>query len=271
MFGAIIGDIIGSPYEFDHRNYKAKDFPFFAPGCDFTDDSVMTLAVADALLALREDKSKEELMYLFTSCMHKLGRAYPDAGYGIRFAQWIRSKYPEPYGSYGNGAAMRVSPIAWAFDSFSEVLRVAEASALVSHDHPEGIAAAKGIAGAIFLARTGSTKAEIRKFFEADTNWKLDFSCDDIRPTYRHVESCRNSVPQAMEAFMESTDFEDCIRLAVSIGGDSDTIAAIAGSVAEAFYGIPGDLKEEAVRRLTPELAGIAHSFHVKFMEGREK
>ncbi len=256
MYGAILGDIVGSPYEFDCNNYKAKDFPLFSRRSDFTDDTVMTLAVAKALLGTR-GQDDAAIKAALVNEMQRLGRAYPDRGYGTHFGGWLYEDAPQPYHSYGNGSAMRVSPAAWLSESMEEALHLAQLTAEVTHDHPEGIKGAQAVAAAIFLARTGQSKAEIKAYAECKFGYDLNHTCDEIRPTYHHVESCQETVPQAITAFLESSDFEDALRTAVSLGGDSDTLAAITGSIAEAFYGVPEDLKQECRKRLTPELAEI--------------
>ena len=256
MYGAILGDIVGSPYEFDHNNYKAKDFPLFSQRSEFTDDTVMTLAVAKALLDTH-GQDDAAIKAALVREMQWLGRAYPDKGYGVRFNHWLYEDDPQPYHSYGNGSAMRVSPAAWLAEDMAEVLHLAQLTAEVTHDHPEGIKGAQATAAAIFLARTGHSKAEIKAYVEREFGYDLSRTCDEIRPAYRHVESCQETVPQAITAFLESTDFEDALRTAVSLGGDSDTLAAITGSIAEAFYGVPENLKQECRKRLAPELAEI--------------
>ena len=247
MYGAILGDIAGSPYEFDCNNYKAKDFPLFSRRSDFTDDTVMTLAVAKALLSTR-GQDDAAIKAALVREMQQLGRAYPDRLY---------EDAPQPYQSYGNGSAMRVSSAAWLAKDMAESLHLAQLTAEVTHDHPEGIKGAQAVAAAIFLARTGHDKAEIKVYVEREFGYDLSRSCDEIRPTYHHVESCQETVPQAIIAFLESTSFEDALRTAVSLGGDSDTLAAITGSIAEAFYGVPEELRQECRKRLTPELAEI--------------
>ena len=254
MYGAILGDIVGSPYEFDHNNYKAKDFPLFSQRSEFTDDTVMTLAVAKALLDTR-GQDDVAIKAALVREMQRLGRTYPDKGYGAQFDSWLYEDDPQPYHSYGNGSAMRVSPAAWLAENMAEVMRLAQFTAEVTHDHPEGIKGAQATAAAVFLARTGHSKEEIKAYVEREFGYDLSRTCDEIRPAYRHVESCQETVPQAITAFLESTDFEDALRTAVSLGGDSDTLAAITGSIAEAFYGVPEDLKQECRQRLTPELA----------------
>ena len=245
MLGAIIGDIAGSRFEFN--NHRSKVFRFFGPRCVPTDDSVMTLAVAAALMEAGDDL--DALPGCAVRWMRKLGAMYPNAGYGGRFRAWLASADPKPYGSWGNGAAMRVSPVGFWARSEEEVRALSRAVTAVTHDHPEGIRGAEAAAMAIYLARTGADAAAIRERIERDY-YRLDFTLDEIRPTYRFTESCQGSVPQALEAFFESNSYEDAIRNAISIGGDSDTIAAIAGGVAEAYYGIPGDIARAAERYL---------------------
>ena len=244
MLGAIIGDMVGSVYEF--HNLKSKEFPFLTLSCFPTDDSIMTIAVAKAIL---ENSGKtEELGEKATAWMRRIGRQYPHCGYGRRFSRWLFCSDPQPYGSFGNGAAMRVSPCGWAAQSLAEVKALSYAVSAVTHDHPEGIKGAEATACAVYLARTGSSKEEIRSFIETEY-YRLNFTLDGIRPSYRFDESCQGTVPQAIEAFLESESFEDAVRSAISIGGDSDTLAAITGSIAEAYYGIPDDLREQAVRQ----------------------
>ena len=260
MYGAILGDIIGSPYEFTAWNYKAKDFPLFSDRCYFTDDTVMTLAVAEALME-SEGMSDAEITAKLFEVMPRIGRHYPDCGYGERFGMWIMLDEPCPYNSYGNGSAMRVSPVAWLYNDLETVLHMAEVTASVSHNHPEGIKGAQAVAAAIFLARTGHSKDEIRSYVTEKFGYDLTRTCDEIRPEYRMDETCQGSVPEAIIAFLESTDFEDAIRTAVSIGGDSDTIADMAGAIAEGFYGVPEELKEEARNHLTYDLRDILYRF----------
>lgn len=260
MYGAILGDIIGSPYDFD-RGSKSKHFPLFSPASCFTDDTVMTVAVAEAFLdaPLDDEVIRERLI----ESMQKWGRLYPDAGYGARFRSWLMDPDPQPYGSWGNGAAMRVSAVAWLYDDLGTVRRMARLSAEVSHDHPEGIKGAEATAAAIFLARNGHSKEEIKAYIQQRFHYDLSRTCDEIRPGYRHVESCQETVPEALTAFLEGDSFEDVIRTAVSLGGDCDTLTAIAGSVAEAFYGIPEELKEECRAFLTEDILAVLDNFEV--------
>lgn len=244
MFGAIIGDMVGSIYEFD--NYRSKEFPFFSGRCWPTDDSIMTIAVAKAIL--ENDGKTEGLEDKTVEWMQKIGRQYPNCGYGGRFYEWMYARNPHPYNSFGNGAAMRVSACGWAGKTLEEVKALSHAVTVVTHNHPEGVKGAEATACAIFLARTGRSRDEIRAFIE-ENYYTLDFTIDEIRPTYEFNETCQHTVPQAIEAFLESTSFEDAIRIAISVGGDSDTLAAITGSIAEAFYGIPDDLKTQAIKQ----------------------
>ena len=261
MFGAILGDIIGSPYEFDAYNIKTKEFPLFSKYSSFTDDSVMTLAVAKGFMTAPEDADDDTLRGSIIAAMHDLGNRYPDAGYGGRFRVWLFRRFNEPYYSYGNGSAMRVSSAAWLFDDIDSVRRAARISADVTHNHPEGIKGAESTAAAIFMARTGSSKAEIKEYIETEFGYDLSRSCDEIRPTYRHKESCQETVPEAITAFLEGESFEDVIRTAVSLGGDCDTLTCIAGSIAEGFYGVSGELKEECRSRLPRDLRAILDEF----------
>ena len=264
MLGAIIGDIVGSRFEFHNR--RNKGFDLFAPRCFPTDDSIMTLAVAGALMEAGEDM--EALPGSAVRWMQELGREYPDCGFGGMFRGWIHSDDPQPYNSYGNGAAMRVSPVGFYARSEDEVRRLSHAVTAVSHDHPEGLKGAEATAMAIFLARSGADKAAIRERIERDY-YRIDFTLDEIRPTYQFNETCQNSVPQAMEAFFEAESFEDAIRNAISIGGDSDTIAAIAGGIAEAYYGIPEAIAKRAESFLNGDFRGILNRWR-EFMKQRE-
>lgn len=252
MIGAIIGDIAGSRFEF--HNWKRKEFQIFKQQCRFTDDSVMTLAVAAALMEAGEDA--EALPCCTIQWMQRLGRMHSRCGFGGRFYEWIFSDDPRPYGSYGNGAAMRISPVGFFARSEDEVKRLSRAVTAISHDHPESLKGAEATAMAIFLARSGADMKTIRERIERDY-YRIDFTLDEIRPTYRFDVSCQGSVPQALEALFESTSFEDAIRNAISIGGDSDTIAAITGGIAEAYYGAPEGLFQAAERFLDEPLREI--------------
>ena len=254
MLGAIIGDIIGSVYEFNNK--KQKDFHLFTPMSRFTDDTVMTLAVAKWLT---EDKEHSEEGLVLR--MQDLGRRYPYVGYGGGFRRWLYNQQPQPYNSYGNGSAMRVSPIAFYAQSLEETLRLATISAKITHNHPEGIKGAKAIAAATYLARTGATKAEIKAYIEEDYKYNLNQQLDNIWPALTTDLTCQKTVPAAILAFLKGEDFEDVIRIAVSLGGDSDTLAAMAGSIAQAFYGLPQKLATHCYALLTPDLRTILCKF----------
>ena len=259
MIGAILGDMIGSPYEFDMGS-KTKIFPLFIEKSEFTDDSVMTVAVAEALMDAM-GKSDEEIRQTLVHSMQKWGARYPDAGYGSMFYYWLHSNDPKPYGSFGNGSAMRVSSAGWLFDTLEETRHMARLTAEVSHNHPEGIKGAEATASAIYMARTGSTKEAIREYIIREFHYDLSRTCDEIRPDYHHVESCQKTVPEAVTAFLEGTDFEDVIRTAVSLGGDCDTLTCIAGGMAEAFYGVPEDIAAEGRKRLPDDMLAVLDRF----------
>lgn len=250
MLGAIIGDIIGSPYEFGSN--KSKDFTLFSSECRPTDDTIMTIAVGCTCVQANCYDEKQ-FKRILTTNMRDLGRCYPFAGYGGMFYEWLMDDDAEAYDSYANGAAMRVSPVAWAADSLSDVERLAKWSAEVTHNHPEGIRGAQAVAAAIYLARTGKEKEEIREYLE-ETYYDLSFSLEEIRPGYKHSLSGEDSVPQAIVSFLEAYDYEDAIRNAISLGGDGDTMAAIAGAIAEAYFGIPEELEEQALEYLDEQL-----------------
>ena len=260
MYGAILGDIIGSPYEFD-KSGKTKDFPLFIAASRFTDDSVMTIAVADALLKAAADDSDSVIRQKLVPALQHWGQQYPDIGYGRGFLQWLSSADPQPYGSWGNGSAMRVSSAAWLFDDLDTVRRMARLSAEVTHNHPEGIKGAEATASAIYLARAGRSKEEIKTYIIQNFGYDLSRTCDEIRPNYRHKASCQETVPEAITAFLEGNSFEDVIRTAVSLGGDCDTLTCIAGAMAEGFYGVPEELKQECRNRLDPVLLSVLAEF----------
>ena len=259
MYGAILGDMIGAPYEFDRGN-KKKDFPLFSAESNFTDDTVMTIAVAEALLATR-GKNDEVIKAELVASMRDWGKRYPDAGYGGMFARWLVDENPQPYGSFGNGSAMRVAAAGWLADSEKEAVRLAKLTAEVTHNHPEGIKGAAAVAGAIFWARLGGSKDVIKSFVTETIGYDLSRTCDEIRPEYCHDETCQKSVPEAITAFLEGKDFEDVIRTTVSLGGDTDTLACIAGSIAEAYYGIPDRLIVECRNRLPNEMRVLIDRF----------
>lgn len=254
MIGAIIGDVIGSVYEF--CPIKSKAFPLWSSGSTFTDDSVMTVAVGRAII--RHKIQRDDLTTALVEEMQRLGRQYPLAGYGGGFRIWLMKEKPQPYNSYGNGSAMRVSACGYAAESLEDALSMAAASAKVSHNHPEGIKGAEATAAAIYMARNGASKDEIGGFI-CDHYYHLNATLDEIRPSYFFNETCQNTVPQAITAFLESTSFEDAIRNAISLGGDADTLAAITGSIAWAYYGYsqkPNDmilLEQEVRSKYIPE------------------
>ena len=252
MLGAIAGDIIGSVYEFN--NIKTTEFPLFGGESDFTDDSVLTIALADSILTGGN----------YSDMMRKYYNRYPDAGYGGSFHEWALCSTTGPYGSWGNGAAMRISPAAWAYDSLDKVISQAEMYTAVTHNHPDGIKGGVATAAAIYLARTGSSKQQIKEYIEKTHEYDLSRTCNEIRPNYYIDESCQGTVPEAIIAFLESTDFEHAVRLAVSLGGDSDTLACITGSIAEAFYGsVPVHIFKEVLSRLDAPLRRTTVNFCV--------
>lgn len=251
VYGAILGDIIGEPYEAG-GNPKTKDFPLFCAEPRFTDDSVMTIAVCEGISAAGLRADERTMKAALTASMLHWGRNYPSAGYGERFYRWLHSADPKPYGSFGNGSAMRVSSVGWLFKTLSRTRRVAAWSAEITHNHPEGVKGAESVAAVIWLSRNGYSKTEIKTYVEKEFGYDLSRTCDEIRPFYVYEASCQRTVPEAMTAFLEGCDFEDVIRTAVSLGGDCDTLTAIAGSMAEAFYGIPEDMKAKCIE-LTPD------------------
>ena len=256
MIGAITGDIIGSVYELHFT--KSTDFPLFSPQSTPTDDTILTIAVADCILNGKE----------YAPTIKEYGRSYPYAGYGGMFLQWLASDNYDPYNSYGNGSAMRVSPVGFAYDTLDEVLEQAEKSAAVTHNHPEGIKGAQAVASAIFLARKGKDKNDIREYIEEMFNYDLHQRLDDIRPHYQFDETCQGSVPQSIIAFLESTNYEDAVRKSISLGGDSDTMACITGGIAQAYYKVIPEYIVNTVREiLNSELMDIVDSFNDKFLE----
>lgn len=261
MYGAILGDIIGSPFEFD-RGDKTKDFKLFSRRSHFTDDSVMTLAVCEALLKVGQDVTVKEIEDAVISSMQSWGRRYPHAGYGGYFRRWLTARHPEPYNSYGNGSAMRVSAVGWLYDSLEKTRTVAKATANVTHNHPEGIKGAEATASAIFMARNGSSKEEIKKYIENEFHYDLHRTLNEIRPGYHMDETCQKTVPEAIIAFLEAKDFEDAIRNAVSLCGDTDTLGAITGSIAEAYYGIPECLITECRKRINKDMRVVLDDFN---------
>jgi ADP-ribosylglycohydrolase len=254
MLGALAGDIIGSPYEF--YNTKSMDFELFTEWTKFTDDSVMTLAVAKWLIEDAEHSARHLIR-----CMQELGRRYPRAGYGGNFDWWLRQENPQPYNSWGNGAGMRVSPVGLYAKTLDDALELAEISASVSHNHPEGIKGAQAIAASVFLCKDGKSKQEIKEYVEETFGYNLSRTIDDIRPNYYFDVSCQGSVPEAIIAFLEGNSFEEVIRLAISIGGDSDTIGCMAGAIAACRYPIPDDIAKRCDSLLTEDLRDIKDRF----------
>jgi ADP-ribosylglycohydrolase len=272
MLGAIIGDIVGSRFEFN--NHRSKEFELFTDRCFVTDDSIMTIAVAKAIM-VTEQKFKslepvadasgvyDQILSDHTvKCMRDIGQKYPNCGYGGRFGQWMFSKDPKPYNSYGNGAAMRISPAGFVATSLDEAIQLSKVITAVTHNHPEGIKGAEATVVAIYMAKAGSAMNEIRDRI-SQNYYPLDFTIDEIRPSYRFNETCQETVPQALVCFFESNSFEDAIRTAISLGGDSDTIAAITGAVAEAYYGVPEDLRRKALTYMDSDLHTIFEAWEV--------
>ncbi len=261
MIGPLIGDMAGSRFEWN--NNRSKFFEFLIPSCFPTDDSIMSLAICRALLEFDGDCGALEKAAV--RHMRQLGRLFPDAGYGGRFSGWLREADPKPYNSFGNGAAMRVGGCAYAARSLDQVKELSHAVTCVTHNHPEGLKGAEATAVAQYLALNGASMAEIRKTVVRDY-YPLGFTLDEIRRTYHFNETCQDTVPQALEAFFESTGFEDAIRCAISVGGDSDTLAAITGAVAEAYYGVPNDIRETALTLIKDErLLKILNDFEAEY------
>lgn len=254
ILGAIAGDVIGSIYEFNP--IKTTNFEMVQPNMFYTDDSILTIAIADALLNKKD----------FGKSLWEYGNKYPDGGYGERFFYWLQSKNPEPYNSFGNGSAMRVSPVGFAADSLEKAMELAEQTALPSHNHPEGIKGAQATAVAIYLAKTGKSKVEIYEYISSMFNYDLTFTIDEIRPTYQFNEICQDTVPQAIVCFLESTDYESAIRLAISLGGDADTLACITGGIASAFYKEIPEKVERLLQVVLPnEFWDIINAFDEKY------
>lgn len=261
MYGAILGDMIGSPYEFVN-NFKTKNFELFTDETEFTDDTIMTIAIADALTSIRPNSDDYTIKKQIIECMHTWGNEYSNVGFGHKFFLWIIKKDTKPYGSWGNGSAMRVSSVGWLFDSLEETRRYARLTAEVTHNHPEGIKGAEATASAIFLARTGKSKSEIKDYIISEFGYDLSQTCDQIRQWYKFDESCQGTVPMAITAFLEGSDFEDAIRNAVSLGGDADTLACITGGIAEAYYDIPKNMIEECKKRLPLDAFYVIFQFN---------
>ncbi len=260
MKGGIIGDIIGSRFEANPR--KSTNFELFrSNACQFTDDTVLTIAIADALLTERN----------YAANLKKWARAYPKAGYGGMFKRWSQSEDLAPYNSYGNGSAMRVSPVAYVGKSMEEVMELAKETAIVTHSHPEGIKGAQATACAIFLALERKSKDQIKEFVQSIFNYNLKIPVNKIRPSYRVNVTCQRSVPQAIRCFYEGNSYEEVVRLAISLGGDTDTQAAIAGGIAEAYYGIPDSIEHEGLSYLTEDLYTVVQAFYSRYVSAREQ
>ena len=260
MYGAILGDIIGSRFEFD-RGGKTKDFELFTRANCWTDDTVMTVAVAEALMDAGKDAPAEEIEEACTASMQKWGWRYPDAGYGGRFIGWVHSKSPKPYGSYGNGSAMRVSAAGWLYGSLERTREVARATANVSHNHPEGIKGAECTAAAVYLSRVGASKEEIADYVIREFGYDFSETLGEMRKRHGHVESCQDSLPKALRSFFDGGSYEDVVRNAVSLGGDTDTLAAIAGAMGEAFYGMPIGMARECRSRIEGDMREVLDRF----------
>lgn len=266
MYGAILGDIIGQPYEFNRGN-KSKNFPLFCEKPRFTDDSVMTIAICDGILKAGLDADEITMKNSMIDSMHFWGRKYPYSGYGQTFFLWLAQRKREPYGSYGNGSAMRVSSVGWFFKTLEKTNQVAKWSAEITHNHLEGIKGAQATASVIWLSRNGYSKNQIKEYIQKEFKYDLSRTCDEIRPDYSHIENCQQTVPEAIMAFLEGNDFEDVIRTAVSLGGDCDTLTDIATSMAEAFYGLPQEMKKKCLEYTPEEM----HSVMKKFDEELKK
>lgn len=266
MYGAILGDIIGQPYEFD-RSPKTKQFPLFCKKPRFTDDSVMTIAVCDGILKAGLNTDENTMKTAIITNMQLWGHKYPNAGYGRKFYTWLAMENTKPYNSWGNGSAMRVSSVGWLFDTLERTREVARWSAEVTHNHPEGIKGAESIASVIWLARNGKSKEEIKDYVVKEFGYDLSRTCDEIRPNYYHVESCQETCPEAITAFLEGKDFKDVIRTAVSLGGDCDTLTDIATAMAEAFYGLPEQFKAWTLELTTDDMHEVMKRFDEKRAE----
>jgi ADP-ribosylglycohydrolase len=264
MIGAIIGDIAGSVYEFSDKKPLVKNI--IDASCFFTDDSVLTLAIAYSLILMQKRGSFENSEEIYSQCLKIYGNRYKDAGYGANFNKWLNSKNPKPYRSFGNGSAMRISPIGLAFESFEQTMIQTEKATKITHNHRDGINGAKAVSGSIFLARNGENKDKIKKFVKNEIGYSLSFSLNELHEKYKYEIQCKYSVPQAIYCFLISESFEDAIRNAIYIGGDSDTIACIAGSIAEAYY---SDISEELIikakDKLDAEMKSVIRDFYSTF------
>ena len=270
MLGAMLGDIIGSPYEFNTGN-KETDFPLFINKSRFTDDTVMTFAVCNALLASPLNADDKTIKANLIKAMQGWGQVFPNAGYGGTFIKWLFAENPVAYNSFGNGSAMRVSSVGWLYDDIARTRHVARLTAEVSHNHPEGVKGAESVASAIFLARNGKTKEEIKEYIEKEFNYNLNRTCDEISPYYSFDVTCQGSVPESIRCFLEGKNYEDTVRLAVSLGGDTDTMGAISGSIAESYWGIPQELKEKASEYMTQNMKDLLDIFNSNKKEVKER
>ena len=270
MYGAILGDIVGSRFEFDRGGWT-KDFEFLTKEDNWTDDSVMTIAVAEALMNVGKDAAAEKIESECIKSMQKWGQRYPYAGYGGGFRRWLRLIDPQPYGSFGNGSAMRVSAAGWLYDTVERTREAAKATANVTHNHPEGIKGAECTAAVIFLARSGSTKDEIKDYVIKEFGYDFSESLDKMRKRHEHVETCMDSLPKALRSFFDGVSYEDVVRNAVSLGGDTDTLAAIAGAMGEAFFGIPENLKKECRNRIEKNMLAVTDRFDAAVKEDTDK
>ncbi len=270
MYGAILGDIVGSRFEFDRPGWS-KDFEFLNRECCWTDDSVMTVAIAEALLEAGKDASVSEIESACVKSMQKWGSKYPSAGYGGNFRLWLASDDPKPYGSYGNGSAMRVSAVGWLYDSLERTRMVARATANVTHNHPEGIKGAECTAAVIFMGRNGSSKEEISDFVIKEFGYDFSESLEEMRARHRMDETCQDAMPKALRSFMDGESLEDTIRNAVSLGGDTDTIAAIAGAMAEGYFKMPILYRGEVILRVEDDMRAILGQFDIVLKRIKEK
>lgn len=261
MFGAILGDIIGQPFEFDGGN-KTKDFPLFCRNPRFTDDSVMTIAICDGIMKAGLDADEAAMKNQMILSMQLWGHKYPNAGYGRKFYLWLVKESMKPYNSWGNGSAMRVASVGWLFDSLERTREVARWSAEVTHNHPEGVKGAEAPAAVIWMARNGKSKDEIKEYVIKEFGYDLSRTCDQIRPSYHHIESCQETVPEAITAFLEGESFEDVVRTAVSLGGDCDTLTDIAAGMAEAYYGVPEELLTKLFEYTTEDMQEVMMTFN---------
>ena len=260
MLGAILGDIIGSRFEFD-RGGKTKEFKLFTNEDSFTDDTVMTVAVAEGLMNAGTDADEQTIKENLINSMQYWGKKYPYAGYGSRFIHWVHADNPKPYNSFGNGSAMRVSSVGFLYDSLERTLEVARWSAEVSHNHPEGIKGAECTAAVMYLSRTGNTKEYIKDYVLNNYDYDLSESLEQLRARHEHVETCMDSLPKALVSFFEGNSYEDVVRNAVSLGGDTDTLGAIAGAMAEAYYGVPEDIRKEGYGFISEDMKIIIERF----------